>query len=70
MAFNEKVGKKKEWFLENCRNKVEMIYAIFNISLVLISILRSTINANSSKFHSFTKIWSLLIYKVSLRTIQ
>ena len=39
---------------------------MFNISLVLISILRSTINDILSKFHSLTKVWSLLIYIVSL----
>ena len=42
---------------------------MFNISLVLISILRSTINDILSKFHSLTKVWSLLIYIVSLRII-
>ena len=35
---------------------------MFNISLVLISILRSTINDILSKFHSLTKVLSLLIY--------
>ena len=35
---------------------------MFNISLVLLSILRSTINDNLSKFHSLTKVLSLLIY--------
>ena len=34
---------------------------MFNSSLVLISVLRSTINDILSKFHSFTKVWSLLI---------
>ena len=38
---------------------------MFNISLILISILRSTINDILSKFHSLTKILSLLIYIVS-----
>ena len=33
----------------------------------LISILMSTINGILSKFHSLTKVWSLLIYIVSLR---
>ena len=42
---------------------------MFNISLVLISILRSTINHILSKFHSLTKAWSLLIYIVSLKII-
>ena len=37
---------------------------MFNISLVLISILRSTINNILSKFHSLIKAWSLLIYVV------
>ena len=37
---------------------------MFNISLVLISILRSTINDILSKLHSLTKVWSLLIYIV------
>ena len=32
-----------------------------NFSLVLISILRSTISDSLSKFHSLTKVWSLLI---------
>ena len=40
-----------------------------NISLVLISILRSTINDILSKFHSLTKVLSLLIYIVSSRII-
>ena len=35
---------------------------MFNISLVLISILKSTINDILSKFHSLTKVLSLLIY--------
>ena len=39
---------------------------MFNISLVLISILRSTINDILSKFHSLTKVLSLLIYIVSI----
>ena len=43
---------------------------LFNISLVLISILRSTINDILSKFHSLTKVLSLLIYIVSSRIIQ
>ena len=43
---------------------------MFNISLVLISILRSTINDILSKFHSFTKVLNLLIYIVSSRIIQ
>ena len=43
---------------------------MFNTSLVLISILRSTMNDILSKFHSVTKVWSLLIYIVSLRIIQ
>ena len=43
---------------------------MFNISLVLISILRSTINDILSKFHSLTKVLSLLIYIVSSRIIQ
>ena len=43
---------------------------MFNISIVLISILRSTINVVLSKFHSLTKVWSLLIYIVSLRIIK
>ena len=33
-------------------------------SLVLISILRSTINDNLSKFHLLTKVWSLLINSI------
>ena len=40
---------------------------MFNISLVLISILRLTINDILSKFHSLTKVWGSLIYIVSLR---
>ena len=40
---------------------------MFNITLALISILRSTINDILSKFHSLTKVWSLLINIVSLR---
>ena len=43
---------------------------MFNISLVLISILRSTINDILSKFHSLTKGLCLLIYIVSSRIIQ
>ena len=43
---------------------------MFNISLVLISILRSTINDILSKFHSLTKVLSLLIYIVSSGIIQ
>ena len=39
---------------------------IFNISLVLISILRSTINAILSKYCSLPKVWSLSICIVSL----
>ena len=42
---------------------------MFNISLVLISILRSTINDILSKFHSLTKVLSLLINIVSSRII-
>ena len=42
---------------------------VFNISLVLTSILRSTINDILSKFHSLTKVLSLLIYIVSSRII-
>ena len=42
---------------------------MFNFSLVLISILRSTMNDILSKFHSLTKVWSLLIYILSLRII-
>ena len=33
---------------------------MFNISLVLISILRSTINYILSKFHSLTKVWEFI----------
>ena len=43
---------------------------MFNISSVLISILRSTINYILSKFHSLTKVLNLLIYIVSSRIIQ
>ena len=43
---------------------------MFNISLVLISILRSAINDILSKFHTLTKILSLLISIVSSRIIQ
>ena len=39
---------------------------MFNISLVLISILSATINDILSKFHSFTKVWSLSICMVFL----
>ena len=42
---------------------------MFSISLVLLSILRSTINNILSKCHSLTKVWSLMIYIVSLRII-
>ena len=35
---------------------------MFSISLVLISILRSTINDILAKFHSLTKVCSLLLY--------
>ena len=37
---------------------------MFNISLVLISILKSTINDILSKFLSLTKVWSLLINNI------
>ena len=43
---------------------------ILDLILVLISILRSTINDVLSKFHSLTKVLSLLIYIVSSRIIQ
>ena len=43
---------------------------ILDFILVLISILRSTINDVLSKFHSLTKVLSLLIYIVSSRIIQ
>ena len=69
--------------LRNLELKVNKVYDIsnnyikqhflqgvmFNIFLVLISILRSTINYILSKFHSLTKVWSLLIYIVSFRII-
>ena len=42
---------------------------MFNIFVVLTSTLRSTINNILSKFHSLTKVSSLLIYIVSLRII-
>ena len=42
---------------------------MFNISLVLITILRPTINDILSKFHSLTKVLSLMIYIVSSRII-
>ena len=35
---------------------------MISISLVLLLILRSAINDILSKFHSLTKVWSLLIY--------
>ena len=38
--------------------------------LVLISILGSTINDILSKFHSLTQVWSLSIFKVSLKIYQ
>ena len=38
-----------------------LLGVMFNISLVLISILRSTINNILSKFHLLTKVWSLLL---------
>ena len=47
-----------------------LLGVMFNISFVLISILRSTINDILSKFHSLTKVLSLLIYIVSSRIIQ
>ena len=40
---------------------------MFNVSLVLILILRSTINDILLKSHSLTKVLSLLIYIVSSR---
>ena len=43
---------------------------ILDFILVLISILRSTINDVLSKFNSLTKVLSLLIYIVSSRIIQ
>ena len=43
---------------------------MFNISFVLISIPRSTINDTLSKFHSLTKVWNLLVYIVSFRIID
>ena len=42
---------------------------MFNISLVLISIVRSTINDILSNFHSLTNVLNLLIYIVSSRII-
>ena len=39
---------------------------MYNISLVLISILRPTISDILSKFHSLTKVLSLLIFKNNL----
>ena len=38
--------------------KAALLIVMFNSSLALISILRSTINDISSKFHSLTKVWS------------
>ena len=43
---------------------------MFNISLVLILILRSTINDILSKFHSLTKVLSIFIYIVSSKIIK
>ena len=43
---------------------------MFHISLVPLSILRSAINDILSKFHSLTKVCSVLIYIVSLRIIE
>ena len=44
---------------------------MFNISLVLISILRSTINDILSKFHSLTNVWSLhSIFKDNLAILS
>ena len=40
------------------------------VMLILILILRSTINDILRKFHSLIKVWSLLIYIVSLGIIQ
>ena len=37
---------------------------MFNISLILISILRSTINDILSKFHSLTKVLSIDIHSI------
>ena len=42
---------------------------MFNISLVLITILRSTINDILSKFHSLTNVLILMIYMVSSQII-
>ena len=47
-----------------------LLGVIVNIFLVLISIMRSTINDILSKFYSLTKVWSLLIYIASLKIIQ
>ena len=43
---------------------------VFIISLVNILNLRSTINEILLKSHSLTKVWSFLIYIVSLRIIK
>ena len=43
---------------------------VFIISLVIILNLRSTINEILLKSHSLTKVWSFLIYIVSLRIIK
>ena len=43
---------------------------MFHISLVPLSIQRSAINDILSKFHSLTKVCSVLIYIVSLRIIE
>ena len=44
----EQTNHMKQHFLQG---------VVFNISLVLISILSSTINDFLSKFHSLTKVW-------------
>ena len=47
-----------------------LLGVMFNIALVLISILRSTINDILSKFHSLTKVLSLLNDIVSSKIFQ
>ena len=42
---------------------------VFGISMVLISILRSTMDDVLSEFHSLTKVWSLMVCIVSLGII-
>ena len=56
--------------LTNYINQLILLGVMFNISLVVISILRSTMSDIISKFHSLTKVWSLSICIVYFKISQ